>query len=305
MIRFQRLTPALLDAWLINQNVPATYPPYRLRLWRESTANRDAILAELLTYVEESHEDARVRLRRGFEDTLSPFRGPENDPAANYPSALNRVTLQGYFGEILAALAVEHWGAHGHNDWVVPAFLFRFHDVEFQHLDAINQRLTAGDIHQPDEQVEIRPGRTGDDGLAFRMSTQGAITDVVALEAKFLSGHSAAKITEAHQKLSAGPHVPTGIRELVNLLSEYDTPSAQAWHEALLHLRISGLGTARRHDGVTYACTRQPVRTVSWLPQVAPHSAYTVARTLEGFEFHFENARALIDTIYRGNIDGD
>jgi hypothetical protein len=27
-----------------------------------------------------------------------------------------------------------HWGAHGHMDWVVPAFLFRLHDQEFQHV---------------------------------------------------------------------------------------------------------------------------------------------------------------------------
>jgi hypothetical protein len=53
--------------------------------------------------------------------------------------------LQGYAGETLAVLAVEHWGAHGHMDWIVPAFLFRLHDQEFQHPEAINERLPAGE----------------------------------------------------------------------------------------------------------------------------------------------------------------
>jgi len=54
---------------------------------------------------------------------------------------LNRITLQGYLGETLAGLAVEHFGAFGKRDWHVPAFLFRFHDQEFQHLDLINERF--------------------------------------------------------------------------------------------------------------------------------------------------------------------
>jgi hypothetical protein len=118
-----------------------------------------------------------MRLRRGFEDALSPFedeRGDptvadQEDPAENYPALLHQLTLQGYLGETLACLAVEHWGALGQTDWVVPAFLFRFHDVEFQHLEIINQRLRDGEEHQPDASQEMRPGRTGDDGIAFRI----------------------------------------------------------------------------------------------------------------------------------------
>ena len=49
---------------------------------------------------------------------------PPSDPAANYPALLNRIALQpsmAIFGETLAVMAVEHWGAHGATDWVVPA----------------------------------------------------------------------------------------------------------------------------------------------------------------------------------------
>jgi hypothetical protein len=169
MIRFRRLTPALLNAWLVNQHLTSTHARYRLRVWRENQAAPAAIRNEMVAYLEEAFEDARRRIRRGFEDDLSPFSDPALDPAANYPALLHRVTLQGYLGETLAVLAVEHWGAHGHMDWIVPAFLFRLHDQEFQHLEAINERLRAGEPYDPDQRAQQRPGRTGDDGLAFRL----------------------------------------------------------------------------------------------------------------------------------------
>src|SRR5271156_3994372 len=187
MIRFRRLTPDLLNSWLVNQHVAVVHPRYRLRVWRENHTALAAIRDELLGYVDEAFEDARRRIRRGFEDDLSPFRGAPNDPAENYPALLHRVTLQGYFGETLAVLAVEHWGAHGQRDWIVPAFLFRLHDQEFQHLESINERLAAGETYDPDRVTEIRFGRTGDDGLAFRMNGQNTITDVLTLEVKCLT----------------------------------------------------------------------------------------------------------------------
>ena len=170
MIRFRRLTPALLDAWLVNQGLANVHVSYRLRVWRENRAELAAIRDEMVAYLDEAFDDARRRIRRGFEDDLSPFNDPAHDPAANYPALLHRITLQGYLGETLAVLAVEHWGAHGHVDWIVPAFLFRLHDQEFQHLESINEQLRAGEAYDPDRIAERRPGRTGDDGLAFRLN---------------------------------------------------------------------------------------------------------------------------------------
>jgi len=70
MIRFLRLSPELLDTWLVNQNLPSINPRYRLRLWQENPAAFDAIRIELIGYFDEALEDARRRPRRGFEDTL-------------------------------------------------------------------------------------------------------------------------------------------------------------------------------------------------------------------------------------------
>lgn len=257
--------------------------------------------ADLRGYVEEAHDDARKRLRLGFEDELSPFEEQGADPAANYPAILHRYTLQGYFGETLSALAVEHWGAHGKTDWVVPALLFRFHRAEFQHLDMISQRMAAGEPHDSDAQREQRPGRTGDDCLAFRIDARHVITDVMALEAKCLGGHRAEELRSAHKKLAATPQRPPGVHELVELLRDYSTPEAAAWVEALVRLWQSGYAGVNRSDGLAYACgdtPRAPGRE-TWMNAAEPDGAYTLSRELEAMEFHFDNLDSLIDCLYR------
>ena len=301
MIRLRRLTADLLDAWLVDQQLANGHPRYRLRLWRDAAAALPALREELRAYIDEAFDDARRRLRTGFEDALSPFNDPALDPAANFPAALNRITLQGYFGETLAVLAVEHWGAAGHHDWQVPTFLFRFHDAEFQHLEEINRRIREGEQHDPDANAERRLGRTGDDALAFRRTQDGGITDVLTLEAKCLGQNHNDKIQEAHQKLSGAGAIPSGIRELIELLSDYNSPDGLSWQEALVKFRAEGYRMASRHDGVVYATGHIPVRggRQAWLP-AQPHAAYTANRYLEGLEFQFRDLDGLIDTLYRG-----
>ncbi len=306
MIRSRRLSLSLLNAWLVSCEIPHSHPHshprYRLRVWRENRLELAAIRDELIAYIDEAHEDARRRIRLGFEDDLSPFNDSAADPAANYPGLLHQVALKGYLGETLATLAVEHWGAHGHTDWVIPAMLFRFHDVEFQHIDAIADRLLAGENYNPDDRKELRPGRTGDDGIAFRINEENTITDFLMLEAKCLDANDQREIKDAHAKLSKAGAKPSGIRELINLLEDYETPVAHAWQEALLRLWRGGYRVAGRHDGVGYACGRIPSkgRRVAWMPATAPHPAYTAARKLEGMEFQFEELATLINTLYRG-----
>lgn len=301
MIRFRRLSIDLLNAWLVDQKHPDAYPPYRLRVWRENPDEFAAIRVELIEYVEEAFEDARRKLRRGFSNDLSPFQDSQEDPTANYPELLNRWTLQGYLGETLAVIAVEHWGAHGQTDWIVPALLFRFHDQEFQHLEAINERLRDGQSYDPDEPSERRPGRTGDDAVAFRKSNDNRITDVLVLESKCLASNHPSKIEAAFRKLSTGSFLPPGVRELINLLDEYDTHEAQSWQEALLRLWRRTHEAANRYDGIGYTCGKSPARkeTNAWMPASAPNPPYTVKRCLEAMEFQMADLRGLIDSIYR------
>lgn len=303
MIRFRRVTLQPLNAWLVAQPLSGAHRKYQLRVWREVNANFGALRDELVAYVQEALDDARTRIRKGFEDNLSPFSDPVDDPAAHYPAMLNRITLQGYLGETLAGLAVEHFGAFGKSDWQVPAFLFRFHDQEFQHLDLINERFLMGEPHDADAEAEKRPGRTGDDALAFRVDSEGKITHVLALEAKCLVTSNTAVIADAHAKLAAGTRRPSGIRELITLLSDYETDEAQEWVARLLELYRDGFKTAKRHDGLAYTVGNIPVKPktrVSWLQADAPHASYTADRWLDAMEFQFSELKALVDTLYRG-----
>ncbi len=300
MIRSCRLTIKTLNAWLVDQCVASAHEKYRLRVWKEDRDSFADIKEEVFAYFDEALDDARKRIRRGFEDDLSPFNTPGIDPAANYPAMLHHVTLQGYFGETLAVVAVEHWGAHGHTDWRAPAFLFRAHDTEFQHLESINERLVDSVPFDPDAIAEKRPGRTGDDSLAFRCSDKGEITDVLTIEAKCLSRSQKAKIEEAHKKLATAGKKPSGIRELINLLSEYDTPEARAWQASLLRIWRNGLEGVRRHDAICYVCGKAPTKQQSWLPMDAPHESYNSGRRLEGLEFHCPDLADLVKLIFRG-----
>lgn len=299
MIRSKRLTLALLDAWLVLDAPSAAAGKYRLRLWRDDKSHFSAAAPEVVAYVHEAFEDARRVLRRGFEDMLSPFADPLADPAANYPALLHSVTLQGYWGEILAVISVEHWGAHGQTDWQIPAMLFRTHHQEFQHLETINERLRSGRPHSPDDASEKRPGRTGDDAIAFRRSKGNVITDVLTVEAKCLQAHQVAKIHDAHAKLSKGPPLPSAVRELINILSDYDTHEAELWVEALLQLWQKGYRTAVRTDGVAYACGQAPAKKPTWMSASAPDTNYTAKRNLEAMEFHFTDLPAVIEGIFK------
>ena len=303
MIRFRRLTPVSLNSWLVDQGIPHTHPRYRLRVWREVHGALGPLRDELIAYVQEALDDARRRIRSGFQDDLSPFNDRTHDPAANYPAMLNRVSLQGYLGETLGVLAVEHFGALGHDDWMVPALLFRFHNQEFQHLDLINERLLMGEVHEPDAEKEKRLGRTGDDGLAFRVDANGVITDILTLEAKCLTVSNTGIMKDAHEKLMVGGNRPSGVRELINLLTEYDTPEAEAWQQALLQFYKEGFRTAARHDGLTYAVghsPKQPAERIAWLPPEAPHPAYTIQRNLAATEIQCANLDGIVDILYRG-----
>src|SRR3546814_15350062 len=147
------MTKVPLYARVVDEGIPQATHRYRLREWREVDGALGALRVDLIAYGQEELDDARRRIRSGFQDDLSPFNDPAHDPAAHYPAMLNRISLQGYLGETLGVLAVEHFGAIGHADWMVPALLFRFHDQEFQHLDLINERVLAGEVRSEERRV--------------------------------------------------------------------------------------------------------------------------------------------------------
>src|SRR3546814_13523634 len=90
VIRFRRLTPVSLNSWLVDQGIPQTHQRYRLRVWREVHGALGALRVELIAYVQEALDAARRRIRSGFQDDLSPFNDPANDPAATSHHSIGR-----------------------------------------------------------------------------------------------------------------------------------------------------------------------------------------------------------------------
>ena len=281
---------AKIHEWLVVTKTVSTDKKYFHFLLRENLQKRSDILDDLKTYVYQAHEDARRRLRKLAGYTLDPLdEGITRDSSVGYPAYLDIQVLKGFFGEIMAGIVAEHFSPLGEGDWKIPAYLFRFHRVAFEQLEASLQ--TGSPAH-------VVPGRTGDDCLAFLINSEGGITQLLYCEGKCTHDHDSGMISDAHEKVSKG--VPVNILELIEILSDYDDLSSKRWVESLRKLRAEILsGTYERSDLVSYICGRSPVQmSPSWIPSNRPHKGYTGNRRLQAAEIHLNGVDALVKEIY-------
>jgi hypothetical protein len=280
--------------WLLIE-VERPRPTFQHLLATERDGGRRFILEELRTAVQEAHEDARRRLCRLAATDLDPLanQGVRADEALGYPQRLPIRTLKGYFGEFFAGVVAENCHPFDLRDWVVPAYLFRFHTVAFQQLDAAAQDGNAvGEI----------PGRTGDDCLAFRMdATTGLISAALFCEAKCTDDHDAHLVAEAHTKLSSRTERPADLLQLIEVLQASNAPDARRWAGALERLfwgqRAPGYA---RYDQITYICGRSPARggRTCWISRDGPHEAYRGGRSLHIAEIHLQGVDNLVAGVY-------
>jgi hypothetical protein len=288
MSRFPGIT-----SWLKVVVQKATGGRYEHVLAQENGHLRSSILPQLKVLISDAHDDARRRLRKLSTGSLDPLLEPNvKDPAAGYPERLHIQTLKGYFGEIVAGVVAEDLHPFGMKDWTVPAFLFRFHLVEFQHLSMMDQ---TGDV------AGLRPGRTGDDCLAFRRDASGTIVATLFCEAKCTADHDADMINKAHEKSSLSNLLPVDILQIIEVLEDSADAGAPSWIDALRRLYLKGPSSAyERVDQVTYICGRKPVLkgSTSWIPSGKPHNKYTGARRLHVAEIHLSQVEDLIKKAY-------
>ncbi|MFN7285829.1 MAG: DEAD/DEAH box helicase [Dolichospermum sp.] len=281
-----------ISNWLSNSVTESQDKRYTHRLLKEDKSQRDVILDELISIVQKAHEDARFRLRKLAGNSLSPFSDfPETDPCKGYPESLNIITLQGYFGEIFAGIIAENFEHFGYDDWEIPVFLFRFHLTEFQHLEELNQ---TGEI------AKQRPGRTGDDCLAFRRNNEGLIIASLVCEAKCTTNHYQKTISEAHEKARTANVKPVDILQLIDILLDYnDDNFSSEWVDSLRLLQSKDdTKNYERCDLVSYICGKHPVRSATWISADIPNEEYTANRKLEAVEIHLHDIENLINTVY-------
>ncbi|MEH2248199.1 DEAD/DEAH box helicase [Nostoc sp.] len=281
-----------ISKWLSNSVSESEDKRYTHRLLREDKSQRDIILNELILIVQKAHEDARYRLRKLAGNSLTPFGDfSDNDPSDGYPERLNIISRQGYFGEIFSGIIAENFAPFGQDDWEVPAFLFRFHLVEFQHLEFLNQT---------EEIAKKRPGRTGDDCLAFLRNSEGVIIASLVCEAKCTTNHYTKMIAEAHKKASEAHIKPVDIPQIIEILGDYDDPFSSEWVDSLrvLWLEKKVDRNYERCDLISYICGEHPVRNPTWISPEKPHEQYTAGRRLEAVEIHLHEVENLVTSVY-------
>lgn len=303
MIRFRKIRPEALGAWLSENLNRSTDGRYALRALEEQQPGRAGVWDELSGYVQEAHEDARRKLRKALAPTLSPFTAPPADPATGYPQDFHVSTLMGYLGEVMAGLIAEHRDVHGKADWKVPAFLFRFHQAAFHKLER-RQDLEAQGTQVPalDDEQSVILGRIGNDVLAFRLGADGELAALLVCEAKCLATHDSGKAKKAHEQLSDPAQRPPGITELIDLLGDYDTAEAHEWRERLRRFRFDTVRKVPRSDMLLYVTGNKPAgrggRT-TWLSPDAPAPEYAGNRPLEVVEVHLDDPNSFAKAIYR------
>lgn len=294
-------TSVKLSKWLSNSVTESKDKRYRHRILKENFNQRHEIIEDLKLFVQNAHEDARLRLRKITGISLDPLGSPcRNDPARGYPEVLHIQTLKGYFGEIFAGLIATNFSSFEEGNWEVPAFLFRFHIVEFQHLEI---------LRQTNIEAKKRPGRTGDDVLAFQRDENGYIIRSLVCEAKCTHSHDSEMISEAHKKASEANLKPVDIPQLIEILQDYDDLEYEKWIDSLRYLYFQDSNIAyERCDLVSYICGHSPAKNgkKTWIPVDRPHKDYSGGRRLEAVEIHLNGVEELIREVYgkKDNTNG-
>lgn len=286
-----------IQRWLSETISESQDGRYRHRLLIERNHGRNAIMPEMIEYVENAHEDVRRHIRDVAGFNLDPLLEPlENDPAEGYPQYLHIQTLQSYFGEIFPAIIAENMSPFEEEGWKVPAHLFRFHLLALQQLD---------DIKQTGKQAGLIPGRSGDDCLAFQRDNNGRIIRSLFCEAKCTQTHYRNLIKDAHIKISDSRRLPVDVLRIIEILKDYDDDESNEWINSLHQLRLRDHEAVdyERCDLISYICGKLPKRNNSWISTSNPAQEYTGDRRLECVELHLNDVLGFIQQIYE--IEGD
>jgi hypothetical protein len=290
---------SIFSAWLCDFLHETSDKKYRHRLFKEYPNKRNETLKRLTSYIQNAHEDARSRLRKLVENPLDPLGSqPPFDPTEGYPQLFHMNTLKGYFGEIFAGLIAEHFSPFDEEGWKVPAFLFRYHGVEFQQLEILRQK---GGV------AAKRPGRTGDDCLAFQLDDEGRIIRYLYCEAKCTYlGRMPNMICNAYKKASES--VLVDLPQIIEILQLRNDASSKQWIYAIQQLWFQGINhQSERCDMISYICGESPKRgnRLAWLPVDKPHPEYKANRRLEVVEIHLPDVESLIRAVYHKKDDSE
>lgn len=282
-----------LSRWFEESVAESSKQKYTFRLLKSKTIFPKEVIDEIKIVVQDAHEDAKRRLRKLANINLDPLgEPPAFDPAAGYPELLDFQTLKGYFGEIFAGIVAVNYSHFGESGWEMPVSFFRFHDLAFDQIERLHQGTSVA--------TKI-PGRTGDDNLAFLRDKKGNIIKILICEAKCTASHDSGLINDAHKKISELNFKPVSLRNLIDILQDYNDIQFNEWADAIRRLWLTSKDSSpERHDLVSYVCGQTPVDLSrnSWMSSEYPNPKYLAKRKLESVEIQLFQVNELILEIY-------
>lgn len=251
-------------------------------------------LPKLVRYFEHAHHDARTCFLASLGINLDPLGG--DGPA--YPNDLPHDTKRGYFGEALCGIIAEQLDVIGGDRWIVPAFLFRFHEEARLYLT----RLVIG------EGVgKSITGRTGSDFIALCVDANGNITKYLVAEAKCHKTFNATKCARALNKLGNEASTPVSLPQLAEILKDADThvnaPIVASINDIFINKKLRSI---QRVDLFLYGFDDPGVKrydTVRVTPDLK-EANYKANRPLHIFEVHIPDGSELVTELYNGMYQG-
>jgi hypothetical protein len=213
----------------------------------------------------------------------------------------------------MAGMLTEHFDFVGGHDWVIPVFLFRYHEDAEQYMFEL--------ARDPGRRRQVY-GRRGSDFLALAIDDEGGVVRFIAGEAKWRKKLQKAvlhtlmhgtdvtnKVTKAVKndgkgiwaQINKAPQVPHGLRQLQRLLKEIDPDAFSAAILALDRaLVVRGAQALPRTNLILIAGNDVPSRQVAhplirWKP--VPDE-YTAPHDLQVVELILNDGEELIDRVY-------
>jgi hypothetical protein len=297
-----------LKKWL--KCYPSEKGNYGHLLFEEKQAMDTGIQEALVPYFESAHLDARECFHKLARISLHPDEDG-NGCNAQYPTALPLTARKGLFGEVLSGLFTEAHEFVGKHEWLIPVFLFRFHEDAGQYIYTLNR--------DPDRERQVL-GRKGDDFIAFAVDQDGNVVRFIAGEAKWRASWTGSQIDavmlgpkeglkgkKKHNnkgvwfEINRALDVPLGLEQLHSILEEC-APDEFASVIASLDRILAHRNPApvERTDLILLAggSAKKRKKATPLLPWEDVPPEYKAGRDLQVVEIIIDDGDTLIDTIY-------
>lgn len=299
-----------LDRWLTKY--PSDVDNYGHLLLEQNCECDEDLIQDFVGYFESAHTDARAY----FHEQLGIDLHPDADAPgahATYPNMLPSITRRGLFGEVMAGMLTEHYKFVGGHHWVIPVFLFRFHEDAEAYLFA---------LARDEERKREVYGRRGSDFLALALNDAGEVIRFIAGEAKWRKKLQPAVVADllygkkktdpatgiaAHDgkgiwfQINRDIPAPHGLRQLQRLLREIDPDAFSAAIATIDRvLVVKGAEPLPRTNLIMISGGDVPSRKAktSLIPWEALPDDYTAPHDLQVVELILTDGEDLIDGVY-------